>query len=237
MDKFYLPEDWSQILSFPSKDEDNGESNSSGQFIKSILDEIPAFIHIVDQQTGKILWCNAAWERFFHISCEEVINHSKEVYKKIIHPEDLSLMKTSNDHYRNGDAGNFGGVIRVKYPDETGWRWLIGISRVIRTDSEGIPLLTLAVFMDFTSVIYTREQVQTALRDALNRQNREVWSKITRREKQVIQLLVKGKSTAEIAGELFISQHTVISHRKNIRMKLNVKNTSSLISYLKEIGI
>lgn len=236
MNNFYLPDEWLQILSEENNDAVN-DGGVSCRFIKSILDELPAFIHIRDQQTGKILWCNGAWERYFHIPKEEVINHSMAVYKKIVHPEDLILMKTSNDHYRNGDTTNFGGVIRVKYPDEDNWRWLIGISRVIRTDSTGIPKLTLAVFMDFSSVIYTRQQVQMALRDALNRQNREVWNKITKREKQVIQLLLKGMSTEEIAKELFISHHTVISHRKNIRIKLNVKNTSSLISYLKENGI
>jgi len=52
---------------------------------------------------------------------------------------------------------------------------------------------------------------------------------ISPREKEVLHLLAYEHNTNEIAQELFISPHTVISHRKNLMCKLDVKNVAGLI--------
>ena len=52
---------------------------------------------------------------------------------------------------------------------------------------------------------------------------------LTRREKEVLQLIADGKTNAQIATELFISPLTVDSHRKNLLTKLDVHNTAALI--------
>ena len=51
------------------------------------------------------------------------------------------------------------------------------------------------------------------------------------REKDVLIQVVKGLSNKEIADVLFISTHTVISHRKNIARKLNIHSTAGLTIY------
>ena len=52
---------------------------------------------------------------------------------------------------------------------------------------------------------------------------------VSRREKEVLQLIVDGLTNPQIADKLFISLHTVDSHRKNLLAKFNVNNTASLI--------
>ncbi len=54
---------------------------------------------------------------------------------------------------------------------------------------------------------------------------------ISARELEIIKLVSLGKSTTEIAEELFISPYTVQTHRKNINSKLNTHNTAALISF------
>ena len=54
---------------------------------------------------------------------------------------------------------------------------------------------------------------------------------LSEREIDVLKLLAEGKSNKEIAEELYISIHTVISHRKNISCKLGVKSTAALVIY------
>lgn len=51
------------------------------------------------------------------------------------------------------------------------------------------------------------------------------------REVDVLKLVAKGFSNKEIGGKLFISIHTVISHRKNITKKLGIKSISGLTVY------
>jgi DNA-binding NarL/FixJ family response regulator len=53
---------------------------------------------------------------------------------------------------------------------------------------------------------------------------------ITRREKEVLELIAEGLTNQEIAEKLFISPATVDTHRKNLLIKFNTKNTASLVS-------
>jgi two-component system, NarL family, nitrate/nitrite response regulator NarL len=52
---------------------------------------------------------------------------------------------------------------------------------------------------------------------------------LSSREKEVLQLIADGMTNPQIATKLFISLHTVDSHRKNLLTKFAVNNTASLI--------
>ncbi|MDF2380789.1 response regulator transcription factor [Nostoc ellipsosporum NOK] len=52
---------------------------------------------------------------------------------------------------------------------------------------------------------------------------------ITRREKDILKLIVEEHTNQEIAGKLFLSLRTVENHRNNLLQKLNVKNTAGLV--------
>jgi DNA-binding NarL/FixJ family response regulator len=53
--------------------------------------------------------------------------------------------------------------------------------------------------------------------------------RLTKREKEIIELLAQGKKNKEIATHLFLSEHTVKTHRKNIAEKLGVDGLNELI--------
>ncbi len=52
---------------------------------------------------------------------------------------------------------------------------------------------------------------------------------LTRREKEVLEVIMKEKSIKQIAEELFISEKTVELHRSNLFVKLDVKNITGLV--------
>ena len=54
---------------------------------------------------------------------------------------------------------------------------------------------------------------------------------LSEREKDVLREIVRGLSNKEIAEKLFVSIHTVMSHRKNISRKLNIHSTAGLTIY------
>lgn len=54
---------------------------------------------------------------------------------------------------------------------------------------------------------------------------------ISEREKEIIVCLVQGMSNKEIAAQLFISVHTVITHRRNISRKLQIHSLAGLTIY------
>jgi DNA-binding NarL/FixJ family response regulator len=57
------------------------------------------------------------------------------------------------------------------------------------------------------------------------------------RERAVLELLAQGKSSKEIAEELFIAERTVESHRRHMVEKGNVRNTAELIALGASLGI
>lgn len=54
---------------------------------------------------------------------------------------------------------------------------------------------------------------------------------ISNRECEIIVLIAEGFTNAQIADKLFLSSHTVNTHRKNIMNKLGVKNTAGIVMY------
>ena len=61
--------------------------------------------------------------------------------------------------------------------------------------------------------------------------------KLSSRETEVLHLISEEHTMNEIAQKLYISQHTVISHRKNLMTKLEARNTAGIIRRAFENGI
>ena len=60
---------------------------------------------------------------------------------------------------------------------------------------------------------------------------------LSKREKEVLYFIAEGNTNTEIAEILFLSSHTVTTHRKNIMIKLGVKNTAGIVMYAVKSGI
>lgn len=54
---------------------------------------------------------------------------------------------------------------------------------------------------------------------------------LSQREKEIVVCVVKGMTNKQIAEELFLSTHTVITHRRNIASKLQIRSAAGLTIY------
>ncbi|TYP98699.1 LuxR family two component transcriptional regulator [Tenacibaculum adriaticum] len=54
---------------------------------------------------------------------------------------------------------------------------------------------------------------------------------LSNREKEILQLIAKGKTSKQISEELFIAKTTVDTHRKNMIRKLNLNGVNELMKY------
>ena len=68
----------------------------------------------------------------------------------------------------------------------------------------------------------------------LETQKQKSLPRLTKREKEVLALIVAGMTNTQIGQQLFISPDTVDSHRKNLHLKLNVNNTAMLVKFALE---
>ncbi len=55
--------------------------------------------------------------------------------------------------------------------------------------------------------------------------------KLSKREREILRMICTEQTSTEIAKDLFISEHTVLTHRKNLLKKVGCKNTVGLVHY------
>lgn len=113
----------------------------------------------------------------------------------------------------------------------------LGANAYLTKDAEIIELKTV-INLEYDSEFYFSECIHTKVEiDNIKDDNFIKINKLTQREIEIIKLLVKGKTSIEIADALFISPSTVQTHRKNIFNKLKVKKVSELIKTAYENNI
>ena len=77
-----------------------------------------------------------------------------------------------------------------------------------------------------TAMARSRERVQ--LSDGI-REARRLLQQLTARESEIVDAIVAGRSSRQIADALSVSQRTVEAHRANVLQKLGISNTASLV--------
>lgn len=117
------------------------------------------------------------------------------------------------------------------------------ILQLIKNGADGY-LLKSASIKDFMQsvegvkrgkIVFCRE-VQKLI-DKININDIKKLPTLTKREKDVLSLLKKGKSSQEISEALFLSYLTVQTHRRNLLHKFNVSNVVELLNVISEHGI
>ena len=93
------------------------------------------------------------------------------------------------------------------------------------------------------SVLKNEQYIQKSMQDMMlkeamgQKKDTSYIPKLTRREKEILQLVVDEKTTQEMADELFLSVSTIETHRMNLISKLGVKNAAGLVKIALEKGL
>ncbi len=117
-------------------------------------------------------------------------------------------------------AGASGYVVKKAAPSEL----ISAIQTVYRGDT-------------FLSPSVSRTVVQEYIRWAEAMEGEDDYSRLTPREREVLQLIAEGHSNREMAGMLHISVKTVEGHRANLMDKLDLHSTAELTQYAIRKGV
>lgn len=100
------------------------------------------------------------------------------------------------------------------------------------------PTSLLRMFDEQISLYDTPDQIREKLERLADTQDEEGSAEggeeqqsLSAREKEIVICVVKGMTNREIAEKLFLSAHTVITHRRNIARKLQIHSPSGLTIY------
>ena len=108
-----------------------------------------------------------------------------------------------------------------------------GADGYLKKDSDQNTLISAIEQLHQTGSFYPPETTQLVMQSLKEKSKAD---SITPREKEVILLIAEGLTTKEIANRLFLSKHTIESHRQNILLKLNMKNSTELVRYALKKG-
>ncbi len=96
-------------------------------------------------------------------------------------------------------------------------------------------ILVSAIETVYTGEQFLNENLKKQLLSSLSGQDEK--QVITRREKEILKLILEENTNQEIANKLFLSLRTVENHRNNLLQKLNVKNTAGLVKIALQEGL
>jgi DNA-binding NarL/FixJ family response regulator len=113
------------------------------------------------------------------------------------------------------------------------------VSRMIAAGANGYLLKNVdrEVFIDSIHKILNSDGFVTEGISPGRSTHDAVANDLTHRERQILRLIVRGKTNKEIAEELFISDRTADTHRTNIKRKLKISSLAQLIQYAKDHGL
>ena len=115
-----------------------------------------------------------------------------------------------------------------------------GAKGYLLKDCAGAELITALKTVSKDNIYICQEITNSLIDDFSKAQSVEYVgdeSILTNRENEILQLLTEGKTTKQIAQDLFISVKTVEAHRTNIMHKLDIRNLPELTKYAIRKGI
>lgn len=117
---------------------------------------------------------------------------------------------------------------RVRPQNRSDYKWYFSTSRLCLPEGENVSSILFRYAFELnkseccTSSNKEEDYTQKYCKRALL---------LSRREKDIIKLIVEGKSSCDISEILFLSKHTVNNHRKNIIRKLEINNLCQLTKF------
>jgi len=213
------------------------------RFAEEILDKAPCFIYINEigiigkECTMRNIYLNRFAIEMTGYTKEEADELGHDYFRKVMHPDDFEVINQSIDFFRSMQDDNlYGGICRSR-PKGKDYLWQVGRTRVFKRNQDGTPLQFLNAAIVLNEEFHTQNQMMDLLKENKRLLSENTVLKLSRREREVLKLLVSGKSARKIAVILNISESTVISHRKNMLKKLNIHSTASLVNFAVENGL
>ncbi len=111
-----------------------------------------------------------------------------------------------------------------------------GVKGYVLKNQAGSDLLQ-AIKQVSRSQVYLSPGVAQAVIESYHSKWHKSGTRLTLRERQVLQLIAEGKSTKDVASVLGISVKTAESHRARLMQKLDIHETASLVRYAVRQGI
>ncbi|MEL6534549.1 MAG: helix-turn-helix transcriptional regulator [Bacteroidota bacterium] len=199
--------------------------------------KIPGFYHVHHIEGFAVKYMDPEACKEFNAPLETIVGLGDQFQLLVTHPEDLPRIKGLHKEL-------------VESQDES--RILTYFQRIrLRTEIEdGFTLMVTSVRLNLADqtlvcITNTTDQLPVLTAKICNALNRKFetqqyvkrYMKLTRREREVFQELISGKTAKEIADKIILSVRTLEQHKKNIYKKLEINSLAQLISMARALDV
>lgn len=189
------------------------------------------FMYVTDVVDSKLVYVSPGIKEVLGYEPEEF--HIDLVFQSI-HPDDREeVLKRSIKGFEFGINKNevipLKQVFTIEYRMIRKDRKVINVIRmgtILTNDKLGNAVHHCSIVTDLIHKNNNAEIIHYIQENILNNAKQVI---LTKRELEILKLIAEGKSSREICEALFLSFHTVNTHRKNMLKNNEVKNTTELI--------
>ncbi|UAB80388.1 PAS domain-containing protein [Marixanthomonas sp. SCSIO 43207] len=215
--------------------------------VKNFPLNVTQCLYVIDWQSGSVV---------YQRNVDKILGYSEEEFTmekilEIAHPNDIQIVRRATQAIVNHLVENkkmsmrdtsLNITYRFRKKDGTYIKLLRQSSFYSRTPEgkfrSNISLLTDISFFDDSEIVQWDFITPKVDQDELKKRVYEEFSSLfTARELEIIKLLAINLTSNEIAEKLFISPHTVTTHRKNMLQKAQCNNTADLLTFCHKIGV
>lgn len=224
--------------------------------IDKILPKSASFFYIIDLATSTYHFLGKQQQNISGIENEELLKLGIEGFLQRVHPEEIGILL--NEVYQ--DFGIWLDEVKDEHSHidivfQYNYRFLNGHEKFINmmehvhpleVDRDGRTSLILGnvITVDDTQILPIRSSMKVYHKDEVIETlksktygKKQLEQNITQREQDILRNLATGKTSKEIAEQLFISPHTVDTHRRNLLKKMECNSVVELAQIAFQNGL
>jgi len=215
-----------------NSDKKSSANQTRLDYLESILSSVNAIVYVFDLVNLKMIYTNEGFRKIlgFKKPQKEV---PEDILLEIHHPDDKELLNEMKSFFKKDKKGTFTGVFQFANA-EGKYVWLCTSCNIFRQNIKKNILEVVGVSINMQQLMPYHKNLKTITRINSRENNNDTISKLSKRERELLQYFAKGYKTREIAELLGLSFHTVNNHRKNMIKKLEVKNIALFVSFAVE---
>lgn len=168
-----------------------------------------------------------------------------------IHPDDVAASLKALEEHLTGNTAFYETEYRIRH-SAGHWIWLLANGRVVKRDDQDSPSIVAGTVRETTQQKRQAEQgvgLLQQIKQLLENMGQSpqtvqtlsptdgLLEQLTKRQRQMLELIAQGRTTAQIAETLHISTGTAFTHRRDLMRKLNLRNTAEVTTFAIRHGL
>jgi DNA-binding CsgD family transcriptional regulator len=210
------------------------------QTLQLIERHLPGVFVIHDLRTSSVVYMSERGLKYLNTTLSELQNLGPAYHEKYFNPEDskdyvpkiLGMLERNN----NDEMVSYFQQVRTSEQDE--WNWFSSCTKVFLRDENHHPLFTITTAIPIDPHHYFSSKVERLLEENnFLQKNKETFAALTKREIEILKRMALGQNSIDMAKELFISEATAKTHRRNIKKKINAETTYDVTRFAQAFNI